>query len=167
MRLTIHERRVSMSIGYIGKATFAIGVLTVGMFAAESPFAGTWKINAAKSKLAGSGIGGSGSVRVECDGTTYKSSVDTTNEKGQPIKFDYEATLDGKPSKVTGSATMDETSLKRVNDHTIDATAKKDGKAVYTDKRTISKDGKTYTISRTGTSPDGKKYHATIVFDKQ
>jgi hypothetical protein len=62
---------------------------------------------------------------------------------------------------------MDETSLKRVNDHTIDATAKKDGKAVYTDKRTISKDGKTYTISRTGTSPDGKKYHATIVFDKQ
>ena len=49
----------------------------------------------------------------------------------------------------------------------IDATGKKDGKVVYTDKRTVSKDGKTYTISRTGTSPDGKKYHSTIVFDKQ
>jgi len=62
---------------------------------------------------------------------------------------------------------MDELSLKRVNEHTIDVTAKKAGKVVYTDKRTVSKDGKTYTISRTGTSPDGKKYHATIVFDKQ
>ena len=76
-------------------------------------------------------------------------------------------TLDGKPSKVTGSAAIDELSLKRVNDHTIDATGKKDGKVVYTDKRTVSKDGKTYTISRIGTSPDGKKNHSTIVFDKQ
>jgi len=138
----------------------------VGLFAAESPFAGTWKVNGAKSKLAGSGIG-SGVVRVESDGKTYKASVDNTDEKGQPVKFDYEASLDGKPSKVTGSATMDEISLKRVNAHTIDAIGKKDGKVVYTDKRTVSPDGKTYTISRTGTSPDGKKYHATIVFDKQ
>ena len=156
-----------MSIGYIRKATVAVGVLAVGMFAAENPFSGTWKINAAKSKLTGSGIGGSGGVRVESDGTTYKASIDTTDDKGQPIKFDYEAPLDGKPSKVTGSAAVDELSLKQVNDHTIDATGKKDGKVIYTDKRTISKDGKTYTISRTGTGADGKKYHATIVFDKQ
>jgi hypothetical protein len=68
---------------------------------------------------------------------------------------------------VTGSAAIDELSLKRVNDHTIDATGKKNGKVVYTDKRTVSKDGKTFTISRTGTSPDGNAIHATIVFDKQ
>ena len=155
-----------MSIQSLHKAAFAICLLAVGLFAAENPFAGTWKVNTAKSKLAGSGIG-SGGVRLECDGKTYKAFVDTTDEKGQPVKFDYEASLDGKPSKVTGSATMDEISLKRVNAHTIDATGKKDGKVVYTDKRTVSPDGKTYTISRTGTSPDGKKYHATIVFDKQ
>jgi hypothetical protein len=156
-----------MSIQLLRKAVFTICILAVGLFAAESPFAGTWKLNAAKSKLAGSGIGPSGGVRVECDGTTFKASVDTTDEKGQPNKFDYEATLDGKPSKVTGSAAMDELSLKRVNDHTIDATGKKNGKVVYTDKRTVSQDGKTYTISRTGTSSDGKKTHSTIVFDKQ
>ncbi len=156
-----------MSIQSLRKAAFAISILAVGLFAAENPFAGTWKVNTAKSKLAGSGIGASGGVRVECDGKTYKASVDTTNEKGQPIKFDYEGTLDGKPGKVTGSAAIDELSLKRVNNHTIDVTGKKDGKVVYTDKRTVSSDGKTYTISRTGTSPAGKKYHATIVFDKQ
>jgi hypothetical protein len=93
--------------------------------------------------------------------------VDTTDEKGQPNKFDYEASLDGKPSKVTGSTAIDELSLKRVNDHTIDATGKKSGKVVYTDKRTVSADGKTYTISRAGTSPEVKKNHSTIVFDKQ
>ena len=156
-----------MSIPLMRKAVFTICVLAVGLFAAENPFVGTWKLNAAKSKLAGSGIGPSGGVRVESDGTTYKASVDTTDEKGQPVKFDYEATLDGKSSKVTGSATIDELSLKRVNDHTIDATGKKNGKVVYTDKRTVSPDGKTYTISRTGTSPDGNAIHATIVFDKQ
>jgi hypothetical protein len=155
-----------MSIQLIRKA-FTICITAVGLYAAENPFAGTWKLNAVKSKLAGSGIGPSGGVHVESDGTTYKASVDTTDEKGQPVKYDYEATLDGKPSKVTGSAAIDELSLKRVNDHTIDATGKKNGKVVYTDKRTVSKDGKTFTISRTGTSPDGNAIHATIVFDKQ
>jgi hypothetical protein len=156
-----------MSIQSLQKAVFAISILAVGLFAAENPFAGTWKVNGAKSKLTGSGIGASGGVRIESDGKSYKASVDTTDEKGQPLKFDYEVTLDGKPSKVTGSTGMDELSLKRVNDHTIDGTAKKGGKVVYTDKRTVSPDGKTYTISRNGASPDGKKYHATIVFDKQ
>jgi len=156
-----------MSIQSVPRAAFALSILAVGMLAADDPFAGTWKINAAKSKLAGSGIGSSGSLRVETDGTIYKASVNTTDDKGQPINFDYEATLDGKPSKVTGSAAIDELSLKRVNDHTINATGKKGGKVVYTDKRTVSNDGKTYTISRTGTSPAGKKYHASVVFDKQ
>ena len=156
-----------MSIQLLRKAAFALCLLAVGLFAAENPFAGTWKLNAAKSKLAGSGIGPSGGVRVESDGATYKASVDTTDEKGQPVKYDYEATLDGKPSKVTGSAAVDELSLKRVNDHTVNATGKKNGKVVYTDKRTVSQDVKTYTISRTGTDAAGKKYHATIAFDKQ
>lgn len=156
-----------MSMQCLRKAAFALCLLAVGLFAAESPFAGTWKLNAAKSKLAGSGIGTSGGVRVECDGTTYKAFVDTTDDKGQPIKYDYEGSLDGKPSKVTGSASVDEVSLKRVNEHTIDVTGKKAGKVVYTDKRTVSKDGKVYTISRTGTDAAGKAYHATIVFDKQ
>jgi hypothetical protein len=156
-----------MSIQSLRKATFAICLLAVGLFAAENPFAGTWKVNAAKSKLTGSGIGPNGGVRVESDGKTYKAFVDTTDEKGQPVKYDYEATLDGKASKVTGSAVVDEVSLKLVNGHTIDAIGKKDGKVVYTDKRTVSPDGKTYTISRTGTSPAGKKSHSTVVFDKQ
>lgn len=156
-----------MSIQCLRKAALALSLLAVGLFAAESPFVGTWKLNGAKSKLAGTGIGATGGVRVESDGNNFKASVDTTDDKGQPVKFDYAGTLDGKSSKVTGSTTIDEISLKRVNDHTINATGKKGGKVVYTDKRTVSKDGKTYTISRTGTDAAGKTYHATIVFDKQ
>jgi hypothetical protein len=156
-----------MSILCLRKAALALSLLAVGLFAAENPFAGNWKLNGGKSKLAGTGIGASGGVRVESDGTTYRASVDTTDDKGQPVKFEYQGTLDGKPSKVTGSTTIDELSLKQVNDHTIDATGKKNGKVVYKDKRTVSKDGKTYTISRTGTDAAGKTYHATIVFDKQ
>jgi hypothetical protein len=36
-----------MSIPSLRKAAFAICLLAVGLFAAENPFAGTWKLNAA------------------------------------------------------------------------------------------------------------------------
>jgi hypothetical protein len=157
-----------MSIQSLQKAAFAICILAVALFAAENPFVGAWKLNAAKSKLAGTGLGEKATVHIESDGKSMKVSVESTDPKGQPLNFTYEATLDGKPGKATGSPTFDEISLKRINEHTISAIGKKDGKVVFTDRRTVSKgDGKTMTLLRTGTDAAGKTFHATLVFDKQ
>ncbi len=142
-------------------------ILAAATYAADNPFAGTWKLNPAKSKLTGSPMGSSATVKTEADGDGLKVTVEATNADGSPNNFTYQATLDGKPAKIDGSSMIDTVALKRVNDHTISATGSKDGKQVYSDHRVVSKDGKTMTITRTGTDPKGKKYHAVLVFDKQ
>ena len=156
-----------MSIQYLRNTALAVCILSVGLFAAENPFAGTWKMNAAKSKLAGSGLGQNATVHIESDGKSMKVSVETTDPQGQPLNFTYEATLDGKPGTATGSPKFDTISLKRLNDSTIAATGKKGDKVVFTDRRVVSQDGKTMTLSRKGTNAEGKTFHATLVFDKQ
>ena len=132
-------------------------------------------MDAAKSKLENSGLGQNATVHVESDGKTMKVSVDTTNAQGQPIKFTYQAPLDGKPGTVSGSPTFDEISIERVNDHTLSAIAKKSQSSshgpfltvVFIDQRVVSGDGKTMTIARTGTNAQGQEFHATMVFDRQ
>lgn len=147
-------------------ASAGMCILTLTLVAAESPFAGTWKLNPSKSTLEG-GLASTATVRIEPDGSGLKISVESVNAQGQPVNFTYQATLDGKSVKVTGSPTADETSTRRVNSHTYTATGMKNGKVVFVDRRTVSKDGKTMTISRNGTDGEGKPFHATMVFDKQ
>ena len=76
-----------MSIQYLRNTTFAVCILAVGLFAAENPFVGTWKLNAAKSKLAGSGLGQNATVHNESDGKSLKVSVESTDPQGQPLQL--------------------------------------------------------------------------------
>jgi hypothetical protein len=156
-----------MSIQGFRITAAAFGILTMALFAADSPFAGTWKLNAAKSKLEGSGVGQSATVQIEVIENALKATVQATDPQGQPLNFSYQAPLDGKPGTVTGSPTTDTVSVRSVNDHTLTAQGKKAGKVVYNDRRVVSKDGKTMTINRNGTDPNGKKFHAVLVFEKQ
>jgi len=150
------------------KMIVAIVIFAVASFAAESPFVGTWKVNVAKSKFTPGGPSlKSATVKTEADGAGLKSTVEAVDGNDRPINYVATTPLDGKPGTVTGSATVDSMSAKRVNDHTMTVTATKDGKTVYTDRRTVSKDGKTLTVRRSGVLPDGKKYESTIVAEKQ
>jgi hypothetical protein len=155
-----------MSIATSWKALAGVCVLGLAVYAAEDPFAGTWKLNGAKSTLQSSGFGPTGTVRIQPSGNGLMISVDGMYQ-GQPTKFTYTATLDGTSTTVSGYPQIDAISMQRVNDHTITATGKKDGKTVYTDRRVVSSDGKTMTITRQGTDEQGKAYQATFVLDKQ
>ncbi len=156
-----------MFIQHLRRAIPIACILATALFAADSPFVGTWKMNPAKSKLEGSNMGQNATVHIESADNGLKVSVDGTDAKGQPLKFSYQAPFDGTDGAVTGNPNQDTVSLKRVNDHTLTATGKKDGKITYTDRRVVSADGKTMTITRNGTNPEGKKYHATAVLDRQ
>lgn len=155
-----------MSIAQLRRAGVLACLLTAGLWAADSPFVGTWKLNPEKSKLATSGIG-QATVVVEAIPNGLKSTVTATNAKGEPLNFSYEATLDGKAVTVTGNPAVDSATITQVDAHHLKATGTKDGKPVYTDHRHVSKDGKTMTIQRDGTNAEGQKYHATMVFDRQ
>jgi len=156
-----------MLIKQVRNAALAVFVFSIALLAAESPFAGTWKMNADKSKLAGADAVQNVTVQYEVTDDTLKATVQGASMQGQPVNFTYEAKLDGTPGTASGSDTFDSIAFQRVSTHVLKATAKKGDKVVYTDRRVVSKDGKSLTITRTGTDSQGKPYHETLVFDKQ
>jgi len=148
------------------KVSGAACIFALALVAAESPFVGTWKLNAGESKLEGSGLGTNATVHIEPDGGGLKVSVETTLQ-GQPNSFTYQATLDGKPAKVSGNPTLDEISTQRINARGFTLRVRKAETIVFTERYSLT--GKTLTVSRFGQSPeDGtKRYSATMVFEKQ
>lgn len=151
----------------VRKAALALSILSLAVLAADSPFTGTWKLDAGRSKLGDSGIGSNATVQYEITGKMLKVTVQATDAQGQPNNFTYEGSLDGKPAKVTGVPGVDEVTLHQTNAHSIHATGMKSGKQVWEDRRSVSPDGKTMTLQRTGTNDQGKKYSATLFFEKQ
>ena len=156
-----------MSLHNLRNAVPVACIMMVALFAAESPFVGTWKVNAAKSKLDGSGMGTATTVRYEAAGEGLKAFVESTDPQGQPMNFSYQASLDGKNAAVTGTPSFDTVSIKRINDHILTAIGKKDGKVIWTDRRVVSHDGRTMTLTRDGTNAEGRKYHSTAVLERQ
>jgi len=144
------------------KAFCGLCLLAIGLFGADSPFVGTWKMNAAKSKLEGSGIDANAVVHVEQDGGGLKVSVEA-----KPSSYTYQAALDGKATKVTGSPVIDEIATQAIKEREMSARGLKGGLIVYVDLRIVSRDGKTMTITRNGSNPEGKPFKATLVLDKQ
>ena len=156
-----------MSIQQLRNVALALCVFAGAALAADSPFLGTWKMNAEKSRVTGADALQNVTVKYEMDGDRLKASVDATDMKGQSVSFSYEAAMDGKPGTTTGSTTFDTIMIHRISAYSMRATGKKGDKIVYTDRRTVSNDGKTFTILRTGTDQEGKPYRSTLVFHKQ
>jgi hypothetical protein len=116
----------------------AIAMLAAaGTALADSPWAGTWKMDPAQSKLTGDTIrfvstGG---------GLTYTAGGHTTTVK-----------LDGSPTKTwIGS----EESWKKIDDNTYESHETQNGVDVGTDTWTLSPDGKSLKVESKETRPDG------------
>ena len=146
--------------------------LTAGVtlaVAAGDPFIGTWKLNAAKSKMAPDAPAlRTALVRIEAAGQSLRFTTEGNGADGKPLNFAYEAPLDGKTAgAVTGAPFMDSTVMKRADRRTVIAIARKDGKEVFRDRRVVSKGGRTLTISRSGTTGAGTLYHSTFILERQ
>jgi hypothetical protein len=116
----------------------AIAMLAAaGTALAESPWAGTWKMDPAQSKLTGD------TIRFVSAGNelTYTAGGHTTK-----------VTLDGSPTKTwIGS----EESWKKIDDNTYESHETQNGVALGTDTWTLSPDGKSLKVESKGTRPDG------------
>lgn len=141
-------------------------ITSVMMFAADTS-AGTWKLNAAKSKFTGSYV-----VKSQTDvrEATPDGGVKVTRTgqlaDGTPIKGSYTYRYDGKEYPATGLA-FDVLSVKRIDANTTTFEVKKTGgKYHVTGQTVISADGKTMTQTAKGTDADGKPISSTVVFDK-
>lgn len=88
-------------------ALCAVGV-TAGFAAADANM-GTWKLNAAKSKLV-PGAPKNDTVVYEAVGDNVKVTVDGTDGVGKPAHKEWTGKFDGKNYPVTGDPSLDVTS---------------------------------------------------------
>ncbi len=137
------------------------------LVAMDSPFLGTWKLNADKSSFGPDAPKLMfATLKIEAAGDGVKSSTDAADGQGRADDYMFESPLDGTATKVVNAKDVDSLALKRVDAHTITGSATKEGAAVYSDRRVVSADGNTLTVTRSGVTAEGKHYQSTLVFDK-
>jgi hypothetical protein len=144
-----------------------LAVMAVALFAADNA-AGTWKLNAAKSKFMGSVVVKSQTdVREATPDGGMKVTRTGQLADGTALKGSYTYKYDGKEYPATGLA-FDVLAVKRVDANKTTFEVKRTGgKYHVTGQTVISADGKTMTQTAKGTDADGKPISSTVVFDKQ
>lgn len=144
--------------------TISLVFVSLALGFQDNPHMGTWKLNEAKSKFAGTLR--NHTVVYEAAGDQIKITVDGV-DNGKTIHHEWTGKFDGKDYPVTGEANSDARSYKVVDKNTLDMTQKKGGKVIGTGSITLSADGKTRTVTTHATDPQGKKVTNVAVYDKQ
>jgi hypothetical protein len=147
------------------KMSAVILAMSLRLFAADSPFSGTWKLNLAKSKMTPP-LPKSDIAVVDADDSGVKLTEDLIDDKGQTLKISWEAKFDGKDYPVIGDPSSDSVSYRRVNANRLTSQTKKGGKVATDATIVVSKDGKITTVNYTDHS-QGKPVKGTGVYDKQ
>ena len=148
--------------------------LSASTVIAADMYAGTWKINIAKSKYSpGPAPKGPSTTKIEAVENGIKLTADGVNAQGQKthveftVKFDgkdypFTSMIDGKPAPNAA----DMISAKRIDDYTFETTTKLKGKPLVTARTVASKDGKSQTTTFTGVNAQGQKVNNVVVGEK-
>jgi hypothetical protein len=132
-------------------ATVLVVVLALGgsLAAAENPFAGTWKLNPAKSKLTGDTLKfektTSGAIRSSASGVSY-----TFNADGKEYTGPFDETI----------------VWKQIDNSTWETTYRQKGILLTTDTTKLSPDSKTMTVVSKGTKPNGETFQDTVIYGR-
>jgi len=153
------------------RKTFGL-ILTVCFLSAGTCFAdphkGTWKLDAAKSKL-GKGTSRNNVVNYtyEFPGLRTKVLIDGVDASGHAFHSSWEGRFDGKDYPVTGDPMSDSRSYTKVNENTADFTVKKGGKVVGSGRIVVAADEKTRTVTSWSTNSKGKKVKSVAFYHKE
>jgi hypothetical protein len=136
--------------------------------------AGTWKMNAAKSKYDPASLANkSGTTTYTFSGNSVTAKIDQVNAKDQKVHVEYTATLDGADSPWNGTIdgkpnpSQDAVSFKKLDARTYHIENKLKGKVLTTNHVVVAADGKSRTVTISGTDAAGQKVHHVVVYDKQ
>jgi hypothetical protein len=140
------------------------------LWAQDNPFAGTWKLNTAKSKFV-PGPGPKSMTRtIASQGAGASYSFEAMGADGASIAYSFSTNYDGKDSAITGTGApggADTIALKRVSPRKVEGTLKKGGKEIGKVAAEVSSDGKVSTVKSKGKTADGKEFSTDTVYDKQ
>jgi hypothetical protein len=122
-----------------------LSVSSTQLLAAQSLFAGTWKMNTAKSKSAEDATPKEMTLTYEPVGDQWKQIGVGTDHAGNSINQNYLIAWDGKDHPVDEPGMT--IAVVQVDDHTQNVTVKQYGAVVDSGQMLLSKDGKTMTCS--------------------
>ena len=145
-----------------------IASIPVGLPAqTTSPFAGTWKLNLAKSKYDPGPAPMSSTVKIEAIESGERAAVDQIDSQSRATHSEFTAKFDGKEYPVEGDPNQDSVSNRKIDDYSFETTRKKDGRVTVINVTVVSRDGRVRTVTTTGTNARGQKVNNVVVFDKQ
>ena len=147
-------------------------ISTVALFAfagtlfAQSPFAGTWKLDSAKTKYTAGEPPKDVMLVMEEQGENLSVTATGTNSDGSALSVKYTVPLKGGAGQVQ-EGPYDAISSKVVSAKVRENTYSKNGKEVAVRHTVVSNDGKTLRSSVKGVNAEGKTVAGTDVYDKQ
>ena len=136
------------------------------MAVAGDNWVGSWKLNAAKSKLSATGIK-TDTLKFERTADGIKLTSEGTDAQGKPAHASYTSKFDGKEVPWTGNPMADTAAPKKIDDNNYENSWKMAGKGTVTAKVSVSADGKTLTVTQTGKDPQGKDVNLVAVYERQ
>src|SRR6187549_3828565 len=113
----------------MGKLAYLFGVfVATAVLLAASPFEGTWKLNAGKSKFGAKAGPKEYTAVITEKGDMADVSIKLTNARGSPVVIRYTVSMRGGPAKfVEGVRTGLALNFNRVDERTLDGTYTMDG----------------------------------------
>jgi hypothetical protein len=153
-----------MAIQFV-QAVLAV-VLAGNLYAADSPFVGTWKLNPEKSRLTAAAPK-SWVMRIEQDGGQMRMTTDIVTASGKEGHRTWTGKLDGQQYPAQGLPSADTVAIKLLDERTRESTGMRDGKVVMRNRATVSKDGKVLTNHISGTNRQGQSFEEVQVFERQ
>ena len=133
---------------------------------AQSPFAGTWKLDSAKTKYTTGEPPKDVTLVIEEKGDDLQVAGSGTNADGSPISIKYTIPVKGGSGQVQ-EGPYNAIDSKLVSSHVRVNTYKKDGKVISSRRVVVSKDGKVLRSTVKGLNLTGKTVAGTDVYTKE
>jgi hypothetical protein len=140
--------------------------LVSGQASAGDNWIGSWKVNAAKSKV-GPNNTRTQTLKFEATADGVMLSSDSTDAEGKALHGTYTSKFDGTDVPWTGNPMADTAAPKRIDSNTYENDWKKAGKVTIHATVSVSKDGKTLTITQKGVNEKGAPVNSLVVYDRQ
>ena len=147
------------------RLVFVLFAFAAALIAAD-PFAGTWKLNSAKTKFKTGMPPKEQTVTFSEEGSTLHVVVKGTSADGQTISSHFTVPTAGGNGKIIESP-YEAVNTKNISANERETAFSKGGKVVYTATAKRSADGKTLTVTVKGINAVGQNVDGAAVYDKQ
>jgi hypothetical protein len=151
-------------------AVFASLFLFASLLSAQqNPFAGSWKLNIAKSNFGTAQPPKSETRIVEVAGSGEKITFRGVAADGSKIDYTFTSNLDGKPVPISGTGNpggADSVAVTHPDAHTTTAVLLKAGKQIGSTTTVVAPDGKVTTQTRKTTDANGNPMTQTLIWER-